>query len=82
MVELSASEVLSSDDYSLKDRVEAYQQIHDELASLGAEFSNILVGFETEYNGFEVFAKMTDNVIEFIDQVDLSVDEINELYGA
>ena len=80
MKELSAVEVLDSEDYSLKDRVEAYKDIRKELVSLGQ--TEILESFTFEYSGFEEFTKMSAYVLDFIDSVGLSVDEINKLYGA
>ena len=80
MKELSAVEVLDSEDYSLKDRVEAYKDIRKELVSLGQ--TEILESFTFEYSGFEEFTKMSGYVLDFIDNVGLSVDEINKLYGA
>lgn len=78
-VTLSAAEVLDSDDYSLKDRVEAYKQIRDELEALGDDYVSVLSGFNTEYSGFEKFAYMSDGVLEFSENVGLSADKINDL---
>ena len=80
LVELSTAEVLASDDYSLTDRVEAYKEIVEELVSLGD--TSILDSFLSEYSGFEVFSHMSKKVLKFVDDVGLSTDEINKLWGA
>ena len=79
---LTAAEILDSEDYSMRERVQAYEMMRDELSSLGSEFSEVLVGFKEEYAGMEVFAQMSDDVLDFIESVGLSTEEINELYNA
>ena len=79
---LTAAEVLDSEDYSLKERVEAYEMMRTELEAMGSAYSEVLEGFKEEYSGMEVFANMEDSVLSFIETVGLSTDEINELYNA
>lgn len=74
----SVAEILTSDDYTLKDRVKAYQQTIQALK--GNE--DALKAFSDTYSAYEVFAKMGDDVLDFIEKAGLSIDDINELYTA
>lgn len=80
--DISLAEVLDSDDYSTKDKVEAYKELIAELEKLGPAYRSALQGFKDEYKGLEEFAKMSSNVLDFIDDVGLSNDEINELWAS
>lgn len=74
----SVSEILTSDDYTLKDRVKAYEKIAQALK----DSEEALKAFTDTYSQYEVFAKMGDDVLDFIEKVGLSVDDINDLYAA
>ena len=74
----SANEILTSDDYALKDRVKAYQQVAQALR----DDEEALKAFTDTYSQYEVFAKMGDDVLDFIEKVGLSIDDINDLYAA
>ena len=82
MQELSSAEVLASDDYSLKDRVEAYQEIVDQLESMGAEYASVLESFQKEYSGFEKLGGFSKNTLSFMDSAGISADDVNSLWGA
>ena len=79
MQELSSAEVLASDDYSLKDRVEAYQEIVDQLESMGAEYASVLESFQKEYSGFEKLGGFSKNTLSFMDSAGISADDVNSL---
>ena len=74
----SANEILTSDDYALKDRVKAYQQVAQALR----DDEEALKAFTDTYSQYEIFAKMSDDVLDFIEKVGLSIDDINDLYTA
>ena len=74
----SANEILTSDDYTLKDRVKAYEQVAQALR----DDEKALKAFTDTYSQYEVFAKMGDDVLDFIEKVGLSIDDINDLYAA
>ena len=74
----SVSEILTSDDYTLKDRVKAYEEISQALR----DSEEALKAFRDTYSQYEVFAKMGDDVLDFIEKVGLSIDDINDLYAA
>jgi regulator of replication initiation timing len=74
----SANEILTSDDYALKDRVKAYEQVAQALRGDEEAFK----AFTDTYSQYEIFAKMGDDVLDFIEKVGLSIDDINDLYTA
>lgn len=74
----SANKILTSDDYTLKDRVAAYEQVAQALR----DDEEALKAFTDTYSQYEVFAKMGDDVLDFIEKVGLSIDDINDLYAA
>lgn len=74
----SVGAILTSDDYTLKDRVKAYQQTAQALK----DNQEALKAFTDTYSAYEVFAKMGDDVLDFIEKAGLSVDDINALYTA
>lgn len=76
--EIAAFSVLNSSDYSLKEQVEAYEAIQDSLKG----DTEALNAFNETYSQYETFQKMGDDVLDFIDKVDLTIDEINELWSA
>lgn len=76
--QLNSVEVLTSDDYALKDRVNAYQAIADALSGN----QEILDSFKESYQEYELFKQLGDDVLDFIDATNLSIDEINTLYAS
>jgi conjugal transfer/entry exclusion protein len=73
----SVAEVLTSDDFNLKDKIMAF----DEATAAVAGNADALKALQTTYNEFAVFKKMGDDVIDFIDEMNLSYDQINNLHG-
>ena len=78
--DFSAANVLNSEDFNLEDRVEAYTELLTVMEALGDP--ELLESFKEEYSGFYKFSQMSTQVLQFIDSVNLSTDEINELWGA
>jgi hypothetical protein len=85
-VNISIAEVLESDDYSLKDKTEAYQEMIQNLQSMGDEYAEVVAAFKEEYQGLEKFAEYKkqygSELLDFIEDAGLSNDDINALYGA
>lgn len=75
---MQAYDILTSDDYTLLEQVNAYKQIADALAGTGEAYD----AFNTLYNQYQTFASMTDDVLEFIDSMGISIDELNTFYNA
>ena len=69
----TAAEVLTSDDYSIVDKVNAYK---DAMASLDSEMAKIL---ETTYSDIAVFAEFDTTVLDFINRKNFTVDGINSV---
>lgn len=74
----SIAEVLTTEDYSLKDRVEAYEETKRVLN----DNKDALEAFSAAYQQYEVFAQMDDQVLEFIDSANISIDKLNNFYTA
>lgn len=73
--EILASEILNSDDYNIADKVKAYRQIADALADTKEAYT----AFKTAYQEYELFDKIGDDVLVFIDKMGWGVDAINQL---
>ena len=69
----TAAEVLTSDDYSVVDKVNAYK---DAIASLDSEMAKIL---ETTYSDIAVFAEFDTTVLDFINKKNFTTDGINSV---
>ena len=69
----TAAEVLTSDDYSIVDKVNAYK---DAMASLDNEMAKIL---ETTYSDIAIFAEFDTTVLDFINRKSFTVDGINSV---
>lgn len=69
----TAAEALTSDDYSIVDKVNAYK---DAIASLDNEMAKIL---ETTYSDIAVFAEFDTTVLGFINGKNFTVDGINSV---
>ena len=69
----TAAEVLTSDNYSVVDKVNAYK---DAMASLDNEMAKIL---ETTYSDIAIFAEFDKNVLDFIDKKNFTTDGINSV---
>ena len=62
---ISLVELLDSDDYDLKDKVHAYEE-----AAKALEYNKEAYdAFKSAYQEYEIFAKMNDSVVEFIDNM-------------
>lgn len=80
VVKINIAEALMTDDYALIDQVEAYEDALEELEKLGDQAA--LDAFKESFKQFEKFAEYDDYVLEFVDSVGLSIDELNKLYGS
>lgn len=72
---ISATEILNSDDYNIYDRVKAYQQIADALK----DTEEVYDAFKTKYQEYRLFSEMGDDVLKFIDSMSWSIDQINAM---
>ena len=65
--------VLTSDDYSVVDKVKAYREALDSLDD------SMKATFKTVYSDIEVFSNFSSSVLEFIDSSGVSIDNINAI---
>ena len=72
--------ILTSDDYSLKDKVKAYELASQAISATGDLVA--LTAFESAYMQYKEFTTYDDYILDFIDDVGLSIKEINKLYGS
>ena len=77
---LNVAQVLTSDDFSLKDQVKAYKETLQALEEAGDQAA--LDAFMENFSQYDYFAKLGDGVLDFIDSTGLSIDELNKLNGA
>lgn len=73
--EISASEILNSDDYNIADKVKAYKQVANALLDTKEAYT----AFKTTYQEYELFDKMGEDVLVFIDKMGWGADAINQL---
>lgn len=70
---VGVSSVLTSDDYSVVDKVKAYREALDSLDDSMKET------FKTVYSDIEAFSNFSSSVLEFIDSSGVSIDNINAI---
>lgn len=73
--EISTAEILTSDDYGITTKVEAFEQLKEILGE-GSEAYNLLT---SAYQEYAVFAEMSEDVLKMIDNLEISIDDINKL---
>jgi len=74
---VNATTILTSEDYSLKEQVQAYQSIANSLEQVDQV---ALDAFKDMYQQYEVFLNLGDEVLDFIEKTHMSTDAINKLY--
>jgi hypothetical protein len=62
---VSLTEILDSDDYSLSNKVSAYEQIAASLSDTAEAYE----AFTDAYQQYQVFSAMNDEVVQFIDNM-------------
>ena len=82
MVELNVGSILNSDDYNLKDQVEAFQKTHDALLEEYGSASEEFKAFSETFSQYDFFTTLEGDALDFIDSVGMSINELNDLYGA
>lgn len=72
----TAAEVLTSDNYSIIDKINAYKEA---LATLDSEMAQVL---QTTYSDIAIFAEFDQTVIDFISKKNFTADGINNINSA
>ena len=75
-----ATSILSSDDYTITERVAAFKELHNAIADLGDE--EIRAAFETVNKEWATFANMSADTLEYIDRIGADITGINDLAEA
>lgn len=70
------AEMLNSPDYSLAQQVEAYRKLDTALSGFGKEYK----AFSSLYSQYAVFSNMSEDVLNFIDNANISIDSLNSIY--
>lgn len=70
------AEMLNSSDYSLAQQVEAYRKLDTALSGFGKEYK----AFSSLYSQYAVFSNMSEDVLNFIDNANISIDSLNSIY--
>lgn len=82
MVTLNVGSILNSDDYSLKDQVEAFKKTRDALLKEYGSASEEFKAFSETFSQYEFFTQLEGDALDFIDSIGMSINELNDLYGA
>lgn len=82
MVTLNVGSILNSDDYSLKDQVEAFEKTRDALLTEYGSASEEFKAFSETFSQYEFFTQLEEDALDFVDSVGMSINELNDLYGA
>ena len=82
MVTLNVGSILNSDDYSLKDQVAAFEKTRNALLKEYGSASEEFKAFSETFNQYEFFTKLEGDALDFVDSVGMSINELNDLYGA
>ena len=82
MVTLNVGSILNSDDYSLKDQVEAFQKTRDALLEEYGSASEEFKAFSETFSQYDFFTTLEGDALDFIDSVGMSINELNDLYSA
>ena len=82
MVTLNVGSILNSDDYSLKDQVDAFKKTRDTLLTEYGSASEEFKAFSETFSQYEFFTQLEGDALDFVDSVGMSINELNDLYGA
>jgi hypothetical protein len=73
--DISAAEILTSDDYGIRDKAEAFNELKAEFGATSKEYQLLA----TAYKDYETFAEMGDDVLKMVEYLELSIEDINQL---
>lgn len=82
MVTLNVGSILNSDDYSLKDQVEAFEKTRDALLKEYGSASEEFKAFSETFSQYEFFTQLEGDALDFVDSIGMSINELNDLYSA
>ena len=73
--DISTAEILTSDDYGIRDKANAFNELKQALGESSEEYELLA----TAYKDYETFAKMSDDVLKMVEHLELSIEDINQL---
>ena len=76
--EIEAATILASDDYGITEKARAFRKIAEALGESSEAYKMLSVA----YAEYETFAQMSNDVLELIDHLHVTGEEINNLVGA
>ena len=75
--EVTLASILDSTKYSLEEKIEAYNKLYDEIASIGDK--TLIDAFRSTYGQWEELQDhMSDTAIKFMDSIGVSIDKLND----
>lgn len=74
---LSIADILSSDDYTVTEQVNALRAAKEALGGASKNYQYLV----SYYSGLDVFSQMSDSVLELIDRLSISADTLNNMYS-
>ena len=78
MKQVSAAKILTSDDYGITEKAQAFRKMADELGRSSEEYKLL----EEAYKQYSVFANMRDDTLDMIDYLEITAEDINNLNDA
>lgn len=72
--------ILGSDDYSLRERINAYDELYASIQAIG-DFG-LLHSFEQTYQQWQHLKIFSSETLDYIERLGLSIDEINDFSAA
>lgn len=73
--DISVAEIITSDDYGIRDKVDAFNKLKEEFGEWSEEYQLLA----TAYKDYETFSKMGDDVLKMVEYLELSIEDINQL---
>ena len=73
--DISTAEILTSDDYGIRDKARAFNELKQELGESSEEYQLLAAA----YKDYETFAEMGDDVLKMVEYLGLSIEDINQL---
>ena len=75
---ISLAKVLTSDDYGITQKADAFNQLKKQLGEYTEEYQLLA----SAYSEYSVFANMAQDTLEMIDYLEISIEDINNLNEA
>lgn len=74
----SIAEILGNKDYTLREQVESFKAAKDYLGEFSEEYQALV----TSYKEFSYFSQINADILDFMESVNMTTDELNEFYAS